>query len=1351
MATQEYGKIIKGKKKIGGIEGYEEVTFQDDDGLVYIATIDEFVTAAMHESDPIFIASPAFNITLVEIINWNTAYGWGDHVDLYSLLGHTHIASNITDFDSAVAANSAVVLNTAKITNAIHTGDVTGSSLLTIQPDVVTYDKIQDMTIQGLLGTFTSAGTVEELSVLPSNVMSNINITASQISNYTSTLAGTTNTTIFTPTADYHVGTKKYIDDSVAAIEAYKINSTSGNSFASFEPDGTNEYLTVKGTDSNLIAEFLDISDNQIFTIANTGAITSTPLHTNIVTSNVNYLDITGSATTDAVIIAAEGTDTDIDLDIKSKGVGSVNIYVPAAISNSVLLNVGSNLKATAFQVDEDGDVRMIAGGMYIEAFAGAYPSLRSTSNNGITFNVSAASFPNSGANRKAPYQFYSSSGGKLTSTTAEQSWISVEAGINQSGIAAYNGLKIDVTETALGDGSSGDGNNLLNLAVGGTSLFRISNTGYIDLALLDPIPSHSEGRYFYDKMNHAMTIYSDISDTSLQVGHEQWFRAYNNSGGQLDNGSFIYISGEIEIDLGYGLEWVPTVAYAIANDATKALGIIGSVTHNVLNNNPCIITTSGKVRDFDTSGMVAGTTAYLSATIPGFYQDTPPPSPNYVIKVGQVSHSHATEGTGEVLLQTGTNTQDVIKIFNGAILEDHAVTVTSDSADVTLTLDNADAVNDLSLFFNGVFYVFTAPASIILTAGSDSAPTENYIYIPESTRVLTVSTVGWPGGQYVAVATVVVQSATGVQNDGAYKVHAWTDHLADSSNGGHLAHLNKWIRNRPVSWDSGVAQTTTIVINGGAIDNVYFATTSGSAYQLHNHAFPALDMQTGTPIWVVNDFTTKYDRITDLSIIDTDSTGATLRSNNTYYSIFVWGAVNEDATDCKYFCNAPSGFYTNETSAISDISDYTDQTIPREYRGVGFPIARIVLRYQTGASGTFTEILTENLLDSLGGGGGSAIADVEHPDNLFRVFNVLDNTKELAFDVSGLTTATTRTLAIQDIDGTVALITDANKVKVTVDDTNSSYLAGSIAEGVGIKGTVLNPAANESLEIAIDSTYVFKSSVGTENWFFGNAGQNDNFTGSYNIGIGNLALDPTVTASVTQTIAIGTNTLSKLVTGTSVVGLGTWIASNATDISETVLIGTGTGNSLSTGHSGDIFIGHNAGWFETGSDKLLISSLTSIEQVDEATARTKALIYGVNDTATANQILAFNAKVGIGIISPDALLSLAPAASVEGEAIRLNRNTDGFRFNSIMNLSTTSTNSYIKFNIHDGVTDSSQAEVMILKGDGNVGINNNSPGSKLSVVGLPTSNGSLSTGDFFTQTATELGGSGTTKVVCVV
>jgi hypothetical protein len=51
----------------------------------------------------------------------------------------------------------------------------------------------------------------------------------------------------------------------------------------------------------------------------------------------------------------------------------------------------------------------------------------------------------------------------------------------------------------------------------------------------------------------------------------------------------------------------------------------------------------------------------------------------------------------------------------------------------------------------------------------------------------------------------------------------------------------------------------------------------------------------------------------------------------------------------------------------------------------------------------------------------------------------------------------------------------------------------------------------------------------------------------------------------------------------------------------------------------------------------------------------------------------------------------------------------------------------------------------------GNVGIGTTTPGSKLSIVGLPTSASGLTTGDLYTQTATQLGGTGTTKVVCIM
>lgn len=65
--------------------------------------------------------------------------------------------------------------------------------------------------------------------------------------------------------------------------------------------------------------------------------------------------------------------------------------------------------------------------------------------------------------------------------------------------------------------------------------------------------------------------------------------------------------------------------------------------------------------------------------------------------------------------------------------------------------------------------------------------------------------------------------------------------------------------------------------------------------------------------------------------------------------------------------------------------------------------------------------------------------------DSVFRVFDNADNTKNLAFEVSGVTTATTRTVTIQDADGTMAYTADlAAYQPLDADLTAIAALAGT-------------------------------------------------------------------------------------------------------------------------------------------------------------------------------------------------------------------------------------------------------------------------------------------------------------------
>lgn len=412
------------------------------------------------------------------------------------------------------------------------------------------------------------------------------------------------------------------------------------------------------------------------------------------------------------------------------------------------------------------------------------------------------------------------------------------------------------------------------------------------------------------------------------------------------------------------------------------------------------------------------------------------------------------------------TDTADAFTFLNGSALDTPDITVTSNGSTITLNLEK-DGGGDIRYYFSDGVHTHdcTPTATVTLTAGTDASPQINYIYILQSNKTLTVSTSSFPSAEHAPVAEVICQSAASLQTDGAYKVHVWTDHVAGSDGQGHLSHLNHWIRDQHATWESGVALTPTVITNGGSEDNVDIATSSGEVLQLHEHTFPAFDTSTGSEIYVVNHNTAAYTVITDLQDADEDDSGNAI-TNNRYTSLVIWGAVNEDTADCKLFMNFPSAFYTSEADALADSSRYANYTIPANFKGVGFLIARLTLKYTTASSGTWA--VTENLdlrgqFPSLAAG-GSVAPSTEFADNVFRLFDESDATKELAFQLSGLTTATTRTMTVPDADGTLTLIAATQTL------TNKTVALGS--------NTVSGTAAQFDTACT-DDNFLYESDVG--------------------------------------------------------------------------------------------------------------------------------------------------------------------------------------------------------------------------------------------------------------------------------
>ena len=381
-------------------------------------------------------------------------------------------------------------------------------------------------------------------------------------------------------------------------------------------------------------------------------------------------------------------------------------------------------------------------------------------------------------------------------------------------------------------------------------------------------------------------------------------------------------------------------------------------------------------------------------------------------------------------------------KFFNGTFKENFDATVTSNGTTITMSLEKT-GTGDLTMqFSDGLTLLDTTPAATItLTAGSDTSPQVNYIYIPLSTKVLTKSTSAWPTTEHIKVGFFFVQSAATTQTAGGALINQnWNDPLSDTNIQGHMSHIAENIRLQSATYFDGVdpnGDASTYLVN--TVGNTEFKSTSGNVYQLHKHAFPAFDTSAGDTIHVKNWSGDAYHAITNLFDITTDSGGNTI-GNNKYFNLTIWGVVNKTGEHQTVLINLPSGFYNTQDGAENDVLGFDDFTMPREFSidsSVGFLITRITIQMGT----TWTHVSAVDLRGTnpqTASGGASGVATT-FADNTFAIFDETDNTKILNFDVgTNVSTATTRTLKIPDGNGTLLLSEGLSGGQTLTGDTAS-------------------------------------------------------------------------------------------------------------------------------------------------------------------------------------------------------------------------------------------------------------------------------------------------------------------------
>lgn len=162
--------------------------------------------------------------------------------------------------------------------------------------------------------------------------------------------------------------------------------------------------------------------------------------------------------------------------------------------------------------------------------------------------------------------------------------------------------------------------------------------------------------------------------NVTLQVGQEQVVRVVNKTATNITLLEANYQAVRITGSQGQRLK----VDLALATTDVLSAETIGLVTETIANNQEGFITTSGIVRDINTTGSLQGETwadgdiLYLSGTTAGNITKIKPTAPTHLIVIGYVIHSHITQGTIFVKVDNGYELNELHNVFiNGVANKD--------------------------------------------------------------------------------------------------------------------------------------------------------------------------------------------------------------------------------------------------------------------------------------------------------------------------------------------------------------------------------------------------------------------------------------------------------------------------------------------------------------------------------------------------------------------------------------------------------------------------------------------------------------------------------------------------------
>jgi hypothetical protein len=491
----------------------------------------------------------------IDIIPVGAHYNTADFTTDFAAESTTNLSegTNLYYTEGRVSANSSVVANTAKVSNATHTGDVTGSTALTIAANAVTLSKMADMATDSFIGRDTAGtGDPEVLSAATARAILNVEngATADQSAGEIEAIVNHDNLVGF-------VG-NEHID---WTVDQGATNIHTGNYINTLYSHPTQTARSISTAGAEVMAVFTSNTEGHVtnatkrtMTLANLGYTGSTTANdythpsyatTNINTSGANIVDII--TTTAEGHISAMSTRVLTLADLGYTGTTNANTYVHPS-------NVTSNINTSGATIV---DLITTSSEGHITAMGTRVLTLADLGYTGTTdANTYVLPFTNNSANWNTAFGWGDHSvAGYLTSETDSQTLSYVDA----TGILTISGgntanLGITATNKAnwntaysWGDHAGiydllGHTHSASEVTSGSFSSARIRGIGVTDTRAVNDNPSaYANAAYFDFKTRTAVdTPDGDctyiglftISPWSGDSGDEDYQIAFSNTAG---------------------------------------------------------------------------------------------------------------------------------------------------------------------------------------------------------------------------------------------------------------------------------------------------------------------------------------------------------------------------------------------------------------------------------------------------------------------------------------------------------------------------------------------------------------------------------------------------------------------------------------------------------------------------------------------------------------------------------------------------------------------------------------------------------------------------------------------------